>query len=118
MNGTKEVLNGYAGVGCWRGASRRVGAARGAGAHYHAMRYCNMKSLCDRFVAEDEQGIEAEVVAAKDTKTSAATSFDAAAGLAALTKHGIGLVTAHTLPNRRMVRKGGAGLQIRCVIGK
>ena len=77
-----------------------------------------MKSLCDRFVAEDEQGIEAEVVAAKDTKTSAATSFDAAAGLAALTKHGIGLVTAHTLPNRRMVRKGGAGLQIRCVIGK
>ena len=86
--------------------------------HYHAMRYCNMKSLCDRFVAEDEQGIEAEVVAAKDTKTSAATSFDAAAGLAALTKHGIGLVTAHTLPNRRMVRKGGAGLQIRCVIGK
>ena len=52
-----------------------------------------MKSLCDRFVAEDEQGIEAEVVAAKDTKTSAATSFDAAAGLAALTKHGIGLVT-------------------------
>ena len=82
------------------------------------MRYCNMKSLCDRFVAEDEQGIEAEVVAAKDTKTSAATSFDAAAGLAALTKHGIGLVTAHILPNRRMVRKGGAGLQIRCVIGK
>ena len=50
------------------------------------MRCCDVKSLHNRLVAEDEQGIEAEVVAAKDTKTSAATSFDAAAGLAALTK--------------------------------
>ena len=82
------------------------------------MRCCDVKSLHNRLVAEEEQGVEAEVASAKDTKTSAATSFDAAAGLAALTKHGIGLVTAHILPNRRMVRKGGADLQIRCVIVK
>ena len=69
------------------------------------------RRLRNGLVAEKKQGIEADVNIAHqhfDTsyKTSAATSFDAAAGLAALTKHGIGLVTAHILSNCRMGRKG------------
>lgn len=39
-------------------------------------------------------------------KTSAATSFDAAAGLAALTKHGIGLETGYIVSYRQMGCKG------------
>ena len=70
------------------------------------------RSLYAGLVAEEKQVIEADVNIARqhfDTsyKTSAATSFDAAAGLAALTKHGIGLVTGRIVPNQSVWRKGG-----------